>query len=293
MTDASALSHELASGVAVVTGAGSGIGEGIAREAARRGMHAIIADIDHDRAQRAADQIVRTGGSAEGVGLDVRDDRAFARLAADVEARHGGVRLLVNNAGIELVGLSWELSVDQWRQSMDVNVHGVFNGCHAFLPGMIERAKAGLPVAVANVASTGALRTAPGMTAYLVSKAAVLSFTECLAQEMLLAGADVDVSIVIPGMVRTRIFEDAAISEAGSSWAASYRSFMAGYIEREGLTIDEAGERILQQIERRQFWVSTHPEMMDSFARERADILRHRPQPSISPEMRKKLSLDG
>jgi NAD(P)-dependent dehydrogenase (short-subunit alcohol dehydrogenase family) len=205
---------EFAGGTAVITGAGSGIGAGLACEAARLGMSVVVADISRERADEIVAAIIGRGGQAEAAVVDVRDDHAMGVLATDVRARLGPVRLLVNNAGIETVGFSWELTAEQWRLSTDINLIGVVNGLRAFIPAMIKDTGEGRRSAIANLSSIGAFMGVPMNAAYLASKHAVLALTECLFLEMELLGCPIDVSVIVPSLVRSRIFEDAPVADA-------------------------------------------------------------------------------
>lgn len=185
---------------AVITGAGSGIGEALAHEAAVRGMRVVLADIAADRIERVAADIGAKGGAALAVPTDVADPSALDRLADCAYAAYGDVCLLVNNAGIETLGFSWELSVAQWEQVLNVNIHGVVHGVRAFVPRMLKSPYA---THIANVASIGGLGTMPLQTSYILSKHAVIAFSECLHLEMQLQAKPVNISVVLPGAVAT------------------------------------------------------------------------------------------
>src|SRR5437899_1545936 len=110
------------SGTAVVTGAGSGIGEGLARNLAALGMTVVVADIDIDRARSVADDLASAGGGAVAHWVDVADAASVDLMAASVFDRYGGVELLINNAGVENAGLLWEVDVERWNKVMAINV---------------------------------------------------------------------------------------------------------------------------------------------------------------------------
>lgn len=269
-------------GAAVITGAGSGIGEGIARYAASIGMRVVLADIAVDRADMVAGEIRAAGGQAVAVRTDVADPAALDVLADQAYSQFGDVTLLVNNAGIETLGFVWELSVERWEQTLAVNIHGVIHGVRAFAPRMLKSAH---ETFIANVASVGGLGMMPIQTPYILSKHAVLSFTECLYLEMQLQPRPVNVSAVLPGPVATRIFEDANGADA-EPLVASHREIMRRMLVDQGITPLEAGRVILDGIAARQFWVSTHPEMTAEFAKRRADHLADLTDPGMNAEMR-------
>jgi NAD(P)-dependent dehydrogenase (short-subunit alcohol dehydrogenase family) len=269
-------------GAAVVTGAGSGIGEGIARQAASLGMQVVLADVTLDRAERVAEDIRAGGGQAIAVHTDVRDPSALDRLADRAYGEFGDVRLLVNNAGIETLGFVWELSVERWEQTLGVNIHGVIHGVRAFAPRMLQSPH---HTYIANVSSIGGLGMMPVQTPYILSKHAVLSFTECLYLEMQLQERPVHVSVVLPGPVATRIFDDANGADA-AELVADHREVMRGMLASQGITGLEAGQIILDGIAARQFWVSTHPEITASMAQARAHHLAELTVPAMNEQMR-------
>ncbi len=275
----------LRGGVGVITGAGSGIGEGLATCAAEAGMTVVLADIARDRIERVAEKIRASGGSAHPLTVDVADPASIDRLAATVHERFGDVRLLVNNAGVETLGLTWDLPTETWERIVRINVLGVIHGARAFLPRMIA---AGKPAYLANLSSIGGLAMMPVQTSYIVSKHAVLSFSECLRLEMELVGARVSVSAVLPGPVSTRIFDEAAAGrDAG---VEAHRSAMNRMIRGPGsVTGREAAERILAGVTAGQFWVSTHPEVMAQMAKGRAEHLANLQTPTLTPEARRML----
>src|SRR6185312_13916127 len=137
-------------GAAVITGAGSGIGEGIARTAAACGMKVLLADIAIDRAEAVAADIRAAGGIASAIRVDVSIPVELDRLADHAYAEFGDVRLLVNNAGIETLGFVWELPVERWETTLAVNIHGVIHGVRAFAPRMLRSPD---QTFIANVAS--------------------------------------------------------------------------------------------------------------------------------------------
>ena len=271
-----------AGGVAVITGAGSGIGEGIARTAAERGMKLVLADIAAERIEALAAELRAGGSEVLAVPTDVADPAALDRLAAATHARFGDVRLLVNNAGIEMLGHIWEIPAETWDKALSINVLGVIHAVRAFAPRMIA---AGQPAWIANLSSVGGLGMMPIQTPYIVSKHAVLSFTECLALEMELTGQPITVCAVLPGPVATRIFDDAPVGDNPGTVEA-HRAVMQAMLREHGITPREAGRRIMDGIAAGQFWVSTHPEMTAQAAAGRAAYLDAGTRPALDPTQR-------
>jgi NAD(P)-dependent dehydrogenase (short-subunit alcohol dehydrogenase family) len=277
---------QLKGGVAVITGAGSGIGEGLARYAVELGMKVVLADIAEERIQRVADEIRAAGGEALAVPTDVSDPAALDRLADNAYEHYGEVQLLINNAGIETLGFVWEIPADLWEKTLNINIHGAIHGVRAFVPRMIA---AGKPAFIANTSSIGGLGIMPVQTSYILSKHALIAFSECLALEMQVKQAPISVSAILPGPVATRIFADSEV--AADPVNAFHREAMKGMLEAQGISGLEAAKRILPQIAEGKFWVSTHPEITSGFAAQRAEHLSALQSPTLSAELKASLGL--
>jgi NAD(P)-dependent dehydrogenase (short-subunit alcohol dehydrogenase family) len=180
--------------VAIVTGAGTGIGRAIALRLAASVYAVAVVDIDPEGANRVAQELSANGGSAETIICDVGDREAAFRMAAAAEAL-GPVRLLINNAGVVGLGPLADFSEKDWRRLFRVNVDGVFFCCQAVLPGMLAR-KTGC---IVNIASWNGKLGAPNFGAYSATKAAVISITQSLAREV--ANMGVRVNAVCPGII--------------------------------------------------------------------------------------------
>jgi 3-oxoacyl-[acyl-carrier protein] reductase len=180
--------------VAVVTGAGRGLGRAIAEGLAAHGVAVAAVDIDGAAARTAADGLATTG---RGVGADVADERAVAGLFADVEADLGPVDILVNNAGRGTVASLSELTLSEWNAQLAVNLTSAFLCSRAALPGMCARGWG----RIVNIGSQLALRGAADQPAYCAAKAGLHGLTRALAREA--AGHGVTVNVVAPGPVDT------------------------------------------------------------------------------------------
>lgn len=274
-------------GVAVVTGAGSGIGEGLARHAAQIGMKVALADIAAARIEAIAAELRAAGAEAMAVPTDVSKPEALDALAAAVHAAWGDVRLLVNNAGMEGMGFAWELPAATWERILHVNIHGVIHGVRAFAPRMLA---SGADCVIANLSSIGGLSVMPLQTSYILSKQAVLSFTEGVALEMKLKKARVQVSAILPGPVITRIMKDAA--QGGDPVSNHHLAVMQQMLEQNGVTPAVAADTIFAQLAAGEFWVSTHPEMMREMAAARAQYLQALAPPALEGGMLALLGMD-
>jgi len=264
-------------GVAVVTGAGSGIGEALAKRLAVLGAPVVIVDVVRAGADRVAAEIERAGGTAAVEIVDVRDAAAMSALAARVVERFGPVRTLVNNAGIEQFGYLWDVSPEDWKRIVDINVNGVFHGIRAFVPGMI--ADPGRSHVI-NVASVGAVTTVPLQAPYITTKHAVLGMTETLYQEIAEVGADVAVTAVLPGAVVSGIFEAARGVEAGDVEAADRQRELMYAVKERAMSADEAAEIILDEAATGEFYVVTQPEITLAAMRARGEQLLNRTAPA-------------
>jgi NAD(P)-dependent dehydrogenase (short-subunit alcohol dehydrogenase family) len=196
--------------VAVVTGAGSGIGRELALGLARRGGRLALADVNDAGLAATADQVRALGAEVHTARLDVSDRDAVDRYAAEVVAHYGVVHQLYNNAGISGAGAGI-LDTD-WRvyeRVLAVNLWGVIHGTRAFLPHLIASGDGH----VVTMSSLNGIMAQPELGAYCTAKFAVRGFTETLRGEMLLAGHPVRVTVVHPGGVRTGI-ATAALADA-------------------------------------------------------------------------------
>jgi 3-oxoacyl-[acyl-carrier protein] reductase len=189
--------------VAVVTGAASGIGRGIAQVLAQEGARVVVADIDAKGAEQAAGELRDAGRDAIAVEVDLTDRSAVEAMAASALARYGRIDILAANAGIYPHVLLDDLTDAAWDQIMDVNVKGALHAIQACLPAMRER-QYGRIVVTSSI--TGALVSTPGLAPYAASKAALLGLMRTAALE--LAGDGITVNGIMPGNVRTPGLEE-------------------------------------------------------------------------------------
>lgn len=278
---------KLAGGVAVITGAGAGIGSAFALRAAELGMTVVVTDVSAPRAEAVAQSIREKGGKAEHKAIDVSVPSELEALAEDVFARHGHVRLLINNAGIETLGFSWEIPASRWDAILDINVKGVINGVRAFAQRMIDQ---GEECWIANLASIGAFSVFPTQTAYIVTKHAVQAFSEGLFLEMQLKKTSVNVCSVIPGMLKTSIF-DAEPGAGEPASAKTYRQMMHSAMHTYGMDLNEGVKIMMRQIAEGKFWVSSQLEMTAQAVRRRVEFLKDQRDPAIAEDSKHLLGL--
>ncbi|WP_183093983.1 SDR family NAD(P)-dependent oxidoreductase [Nocardioides stalactiti] len=197
--------------VAVVTGAGSGIGRALALELAQAGAKLAISDWDPEGLTETELLCKRLGADLHAEVLDVRDRAAVHAYADAVAAHFGAVNLVVNNAGITIFGTIEESPYEDIEKVIDVDFWGVVHGTKAFLPHLIASGDGH----VVNVSSIFGLFSVPTQSSYHAAKFAVRGFTESLRQEMLVAGHPVGVTCVHPGGIKTNIVNNASASNAG------------------------------------------------------------------------------
>jgi short-subunit dehydrogenase len=236
----------LRGGVAVITGAASGIGAALAVDLARRGMHLALVDLDAAGLESAAAQARTAGVTVSTHAMDVADHAAVAALPAAVLATHGHVTALVNNAGVALGGLFEQVDAEDFDWLMDINFGATVRLTRAFLPLLARESAAQL----VNVSSIFGIIAPPAQTAYSASKFAVRGFSESLRHELEMAGSPVGVTIVHPGGVRTSISENARLAKGLD--AADVARERANWRSLLALAPEKAAEIIAVAIERRE-----------------------------------------
>jgi NAD(P)-dependent dehydrogenase (short-subunit alcohol dehydrogenase family) len=266
-------------GVAVITGAGAGIGAGLARYASGLGMSVVLADVNADAIARLRDELSAAGGAVLDVVCDVRDPDAIQRLADTTYRDVGPVRLLVNNAGVEQFGYLWDTPIINWQRVIDINVSGVYYGVRAFLPKMMATDEQAW---VWNLSSVGGVVAIALQAPYIVSKHAVVALTECLYLDVESAGHahHIHVQAVLPGAVISDIFESAGGVEAGDVNAAE--SQRAAMLQVKAAAMDPlaAAETIFEQAAEGRFYLLTQPSVGTAM-KERANVLAAQRPPSL------------
>ena len=243
----------LSSGVAVVTGAGSGIGRALAQQLAAAGSALALADVDEAGLQETALSLAK--GSVMDAGgrkrslitthvVDVAKEESVKAFVEDVSVRHDRVSLLINNAGVALHGNFEEISLEDLRWLMDINFWGVVYGVKYFLPLLKREPRAH----IVNLSSVFGLIAPAGQASYAASKFAVRGFTEALRHE--LDGSNVQASCVHPGGIRTAIARHARLGAAAS--AERREESIARFDRLARTTPEAAAARILRGVERRE-----------------------------------------
>lgn len=256
------------SGVAVITGAASGIGAGLARYAVQRGMAVVLGDWDESGLADIADEL---GDHVATLKIDVRNEDDVEALAELAYSRFGQVDLLFNNAGVLSAGLSWELPGEVWQRVLDVNVMGVVNGIRVFAPRLLA---AGRPARIINTASVGGFFADRLIGPYFASKAAVVALTESLAHDLASTGSDVAVSVLAPGPVNTGI-----LREQGGAGAERMMEKMRELTAQHSANPDDYAALIFDAIDRGEFWIVPQPEALDQRLKDRMQMILDRKSP--------------
>ncbi len=186
---------------AIVTGGASGIGRGLAEELAKRRCEVVLADRQIELAEEVASKICASDGKARALNVDVTDFTAVEQLVQETVERRGRLDYIFNNAGIGIGGNVNHYDIDDWNQTMDVNLRGVINGVQAAHKVMIAQGFGH----IVNTASVAGLMPSPGNVAYATTKYAVVGLSNSLRAEV--AALGIRVSVLCPGFVRTPILE--------------------------------------------------------------------------------------
>lgn len=249
--------------VAVVTGAGSGIGAALARQASALGAAVVLADVDEDGLAETATDLLEAGGDCLLVRTDVSDAAAVGNLAEQSWAAYGQVDLLFNNAGVLVDGVCWERTLADWRWCLEVNLMGCIHGIHHFVPRMVAQNSEG---AVVNTSSVAGLLAGGMLGPYTVSKHGVFALTEVLANDLHLRGSDLRAHVLCPGAVATRIWnsEETRPEEMGppttlhSDAERAFRQQTADTVSA-GTEPATVAEKVFDAIRDERFHIFPHP----------------------------------
>ena len=291
--------REFRGGCAVITGAGSGIGAALARRAAAEGMNVVLADIAEDAVKAVAAGL--TGVETLALRCDVTDAASVVALADAAHERFGAVDLLCNNAGVVPGGRhrkAWEYSIADWEWSLGVNLYGVVHGMRAFVPRMIE---AGRPAHIMNTASVAGVVSGSGSVCYGAAKHAVVRATEGLYAGLREIGAPIGVTMLVPGLVKTGIYDaekrrpERYVSAEGVPTESAELEQMREELYRNATTPEEAADIAFAGIIENRFYVFTTTSFDGAIEKRARDILvRENPTfESIVAMSRKDAGLDA
>ncbi|MBY8883528.1 SDR family oxidoreductase [Streptomyces sp. PTM05] len=229
--------------LAVVTGAGSGIGRATALAFAERGADVAVCDLDLEAAERTVELARLLGANARAWRVDVSDGAAVDTFATEVAAGLGVPDIVVNNAGIGHSGTFLDTTEKEWKRVLDVNLWGVIHGCRAFGTLMRERGEGGH---IVNLASAAAYLPSKVLAAYATSKAGVFMLSDCLRAE--LAPSGIGVSAICPGIVNTNITRTTTFSGLSDSEQDARRKRVSGLYAKRNYPPEKVAEQILRAV---------------------------------------------
>jgi len=281
--------QNLSGKTAFVTGGASGIGLGIAKALSKAGMKVVIADIRQDHLDQAVAEL-DGGEDVLALRLDVTDRDAYAAVADQAEARFGKIHLLVNNAGIGVVGPVELASYGDWDWSLSVNLGGVVNGIVTILPRILAHGEGGH---IVSTASMSGLMPHPGAVLYTTTKAAVIGMMEAMRGELEPRG--VICSAFCPGAVATNIQDSGKTrpekyAETGYEESDKRRQASGGF-GHLFMSKEEVGERVREGIEGDELFICTHQEFLQGVTERAEAIVASIPEREENPEYKQMFAM--
>lgn len=253
--------ENLAGKVAVVTGAGSGIGKAMAERFVAEGMKVVLADLDEIRLRSVESQLTEAGGDVWPVACDTALEESVQSLAQRTLERYGTAHVLCNNAGVVGTGDPWTGPMSVWEWVVGINLYGVIHGIRAFLPIMQEQGEGH----IVNTASMAGLVAMPGAAPYNVTKTGVVALSEGLFIELKGSGSPVGVSVLCPGFVRTELMTQMTWADrlgdkpaATSNPTGQFMDQMLREGVEHGISPAEVANQVVAAIHAEQFWILTH-----------------------------------
>ena len=279
--------------VAVVTGAGSGIGFAMVERFAQEGMKVVVADVVPERVDAAVEKLKAQGADALGVPTDVTKYESVEALRDATLEAYGAVHVVCNNAGIGAgaEGRMWEHEFQDWRWALAVNLWGVIHGINAFVPTLLAQDDEGH--VVNTTSGNGGITPIPTTPQYAVTKAGVVTLTECLYAQLHEVSDKVSASVLFPGphMLRTGLFEswrtrpDEFAKERPRqtpyvTFADWEEHMKTSGIELDYTPIEEVAANVVRGVLGDQFWILPPSDRSDEQIRDRADSMLKRENPT-------------
>lgn len=267
--------EDLSGRLAVITGAGSGIGRALALSCAQRGMRLLLADVD-EAGLAATEALVQRSDTLK-LRVDVSRPGDVAAMADLAFGQGGDVALLFNNAGVASGGWIWETTPQDWQWLIGVNLMGVVHGIQSFVQRMMNQ---GRPSHIVNTASAAGLLSIPAGAAYCATKHGVVTLSECLFHELKAQRALIGVSVLCPSFVSTAIAESERRRPVDLCQPGAPRALRDEAMERAmrdaPLSAEQVAEITLQAVERGDFYILPHEDVRRGVARRAASIVEGR-----------------
>ena len=249
--------------VAVVTGAGSGIGKAMAERFVAEGMKVVLAELDEVRLRTIETQLAERGGDVLPVVVDTALEESVQSLAQRTLDHYGAAHVLCNNAGVVGTGDPWTGPMSVWDWVVGINLYGVIHGIRAFLPIMQEQGEGH----IVNTASMAGLLAMPGAAPYNVTKHGVMTLSEGLFIELKGTGSPVSCSVLCPGFVRTELMDKMTWADRLGSQPAPTANPIGQMMDQAlrdgveaGISPADVAGRVVDAIKADQFWILTHPD---------------------------------
>jgi NAD(P)-dependent dehydrogenase (short-subunit alcohol dehydrogenase family) len=266
--------------VAVVTGAGSGIGRALAEQCAEEGMKVVLADVEAPAMAQTARELSAAGATLLAIPTNVAKAGDVENLARKTVSAFGAVHLVFNNAGVGCPGAVWEATVADWEWVTGVNLWGVIHGIRTFVPIMLAQGTEGH---IVNTASMAGLTAGAGYGLYSSTKHAVVNLSESLYYDLRDRRAKVKASVLCPGLVKTR-FVDAARNRpeelrnqtAAPPHGQTTAELLARRAMESGLSPQRVAGQVFEAIREEKFYILTHPDWKPLVQRRVESILQDR-----------------
>jgi NAD(P)-dependent dehydrogenase (short-subunit alcohol dehydrogenase family) len=269
--------------VAVLTGAGGGIGRELAIACAHEGATLVLADVDENGLKTTAALVESVGAGTLQVRCDVSKLGDIVALADRTYERFGAAHLLFNNAGVAVCGPTWTSTAEDWTWILGINLMGVVHGVRTFVPRMLKQKD---ECHIVNTASVAGLLSLPGSSAYCVSKHGVVTLSECLRHELRIERAAIGVSVLCPAFVNTGIFESSRNRPkelaATNPLAKPYEDAGRKAVAAGRLTAADVARITLDAVKSGRFYVLPHQKIKGAVETRMRDILDERDPTDVS-----------
>ena len=245
--------------VAVITGAASGIGRGMAERFAAEGMAVVLADIEEEPLAKLEADLCAKGATVIAVRTDASNADDVENLARQTDNTFGAVHILCNNAGVVCSRPIWEHTIADWEWVLGVNLWGVIHGVRTFVPRMLSQET---ECHIVNTASILGLVRGPGEGIYKVTKHGVVALSETLADELALKGSHIQVHVLCPGWVRTGILDSARNRPDEDTHRQNHNITDNRNVRAEmeaGMSPAEVADHVYSAIQNGTFYIHTHP----------------------------------